>query len=243
MNEKVETEISSQDFSKNGWKLVSVVKDEKYNYRATIECECCGEQRSVNYYNFKNEATKTKPCKCYGILIKNTVGNTYGIVKVLEFDRKSESNSKPGQYDLYFKTQCTLCKKFSTRKYNPTQWNKTTKCQVCNSTFEESSYNDLLRVYKKGASERNYEWKLSDDEFLTLVNQNCHYCGSSPVERDHDSSKNKRKVMGIDRVDSTIGYVFENCRPCCTACNYMKWNYSEEFFINHIKLIYNHLVK
>ena len=37
----IEMPISSQAFSKDGWKLVKKFKDEKNNYYALIECEFC----------------------------------------------------------------------------------------------------------------------------------------------------------------------------------------------------------
>lgn len=155
MGSKKETEISIQDFSKNGWKLIRAYRNEKYNYYAIIECENCGVQKKVNYYNFKNKNVAMKSCKnCFKATIDEVVGNTYGVVKVIEFDHKADLKNKHGHYDLYFKVQCAACKKFSVRKYNTTQWNKTTKCQFCSSTFTEPSYNNLLHVYKSGASNR-----------------------------------------------------------------------------------------
>ena len=35
---------------------------------------------------------------------------------------------------------------------------------------------------------------------------------------------------GIDRVDSNIGYIFENCVPCCKLCNMAKKEYPVEEF-------------
>ena len=43
--------------------------------------------------------------------------------------------------------------------------------------------------------------------------------------------------VGIDRIDSSIGYVVENCVPCCTLCNRMKSNLSGREFIAHVDRI------
>ncbi len=45
---------------------------------------------------------------------------------------------------------------------------------------------------------------------------------------------------GIDRFDNTIGYIKDNCRSCCSLCNYLKRDSSYEKFINKIKRIYEY---
>lgn len=54
----IEMPISSQAFSKDGWKLVKKFKDEKNNYYALIECEFCRNHKLVNYYNFIDKNRK-----------------------------------------------------------------------------------------------------------------------------------------------------------------------------------------
>ena len=58
---------------------------------------------------------------------------------------------------------------------------------------------------------------ISEEEFNRLSSMSCHYCG---VEWPN----------GIDRINSSIGYVKENCVPCCKHCNYVKGNLSMEDF-------------
>jgi hypothetical protein len=43
----------------------------------------------------------------------------------------------------------------------------------------------------------------------TLVSQPCCYCESA-------------EKMSIDRKDSSIGHIVENCVPCCLRCNFIK---------------------
>lgn len=81
-------------------------------------------------------------------------------------------------------------------------------------------------IYKSGAFARNYEFKLTIHQFNDIISKDCFYCG--------DSNK-----IGIDRVDNTIGYIYENCVPCCEICNRMKLNYTKELFLSHIEKIYN----
>ena len=62
-----------------------------------------------------------------------------------------------------------------------------------------------------------------------LKTRKCHYCGSE-------------KSNGIDRIDSSLGYLPDNVLPCCKICNYMKNNHSYKFFVEHIKKIVENIV-
>jgi len=88
--------------------------------------------------------------------------------------------------------------------------------------------------YKKGAKRRNLTFKISEEQFANITLQNCSYCNSEPKEFKKKDSFATRKMNGIDRVDSAIGYELTNCVPCCKVCNYMKQELSEKEFFNHL---------
>lgn len=44
---------------------------------------------------------------------------------------------------------------------------------------------------------------------------------------------------GIDRVDSSLGYVPDNVRPCCKKCNYMKNQMELKEFHEQVRKIHN----
>jgi hypothetical protein len=105
--------------------------------------------------------------------------------------------------------------------------------------------------YLWSARKRNLSFLLSREQFNKIVSMNCEYCGSAPKSKLNGYSGTDRASYvaglsdifignGIDRVDSSIGYVEDNCVPCCTTCNSMKMKLSVEDFKNHIKKIYNH---
>jgi hypothetical protein len=82
---------------------------------------------------------------------------------------------------------------------------------------------DCYNVYKKLATEkRGIEFELTNEQFYTLRNGRCYLCGI----RNSDKHLN-----GIDRVDSTKGYIVSNCRACCAHCNLMKNEYDIEEFL------------
>ena len=66
---------------------------------------------------------------------------------------------------------------------------------------------------KRGAIDRNISYELSDDFVKPLLIKNCYYCGEP-------------ESMGLDRINSNIGYIESNVVPCCGICNIMKNSFS-----------------
>jgi hypothetical protein len=101
--------------------------------------------------------------------------------------------------------------------------------------------NHLMRVVLSGAEKRNLSFKLSSDEFKSLVIQNCHYCGDFPSRiSPHHNPEHSFRVNGIDRVNSSIGYEKGNVVACCRTCNVMKSDLSIEEFMIHVSKIFHH---
>jgi hypothetical protein len=48
---------------------------------------------------------------------------------------------------------------------------------------------------------------------------------------------------GVDRVNNSLGYTKDNCKPCCKMCNKMKGTMSLEEFKSFIINAYNNLIK
>lgn len=71
---------------------------------------------------------------------------------------------------------------------------------------------------------------ISYDEYYNYATNTCSYCG---IEGEEHAPN------GVDRVDSSKGYLPDNCVSCCWTCNKMKSEYSVDTFKNHIIKIYN----
>ncbi len=112
--------------------------------------------------------------------------------------------------------------------------------------FGFSAKKNLLSSYICSARSRDIEFKLSEDEFYWLTQQNCSYCNSGLLGESKTYTNNGSYLYnGIDRVDSKIGYIFENCVPCCKFCNMAKKNYSVEEFLkwlNNIRNLSNNII-
>lgn len=77
----------------------------------------------------------------------------------------------------------------------------------------------MFTSYKQGAARRNLPFELTKSEFYELISSNCYFCGVPPVATGGYSGLPHN---GIDRADSTIGYVKENCLPACAIDNFNK---------------------
>lgn len=77
----------------------------------------------------------------------------------------------------------------------------------------------LYRSYASGAKTRELDFHISCSEFCLLIGLDCVYCGARPARRARFGSFMSN---GVDRVDSSQGYVFGNVVPCCSACNASK---------------------
>lgn len=108
----------------------------------------------------------------------------------------------------------------------------------------EAAFNQLFATYKCSAKSRGLEFNLDKERFKEITKQNCEYCGIPPFRSIINRFANMNGTYiynGIDRVDSSKGYIEGNIVPCCRNCNVMKMNLSLEEFTEHIERIYSHL--
>jgi len=93
-------------------------------------------------------------------------------------------------------------------------------------------------MYKRNAATRDIEWALTEAQATALFSSPCHYCGAAPSKVVGGRDYNGLFVYnGIDRVDSSRGYVPENVVPCCHPCNWSKGDRPVGEFLDHIRRI------
>lgn len=92
---------------------------------------------------------------------------------------------------------------------------------------DERVARDRYSVYKQNAKRRGVAFDIALPIFSSLLGKACTYCGT-------------HERIGVDRVDSSLGYSAENCAPCCSDCNYAKREMSQESFLNMVARIYAH---
>ena len=111
--------------------------------------------------------------------------------------------------------------------------------------FGEASFNNVYRQYKRNAKIRNIDFKIEKDIFKKLTKENCFYCNSHPYQIHKAVNRQYGEYIynGIDRVDSSKGYIEGNVVPCCGVCNIAKKSMSKEEFLSWIEQVYNHSIK
>lgn len=109
-------------------------------------------------------------------------------------------------------------------------------CKYAANVNPDGAFVRAFRTYIRGAESRGFSFLLTFEQFKDLVCRRCFYCGAEPeVNSYSDESKVPVRITGIDRRDSSLGYVLENCIPCCGTCNLAKLDTSESDFICWIK--------
>jgi len=80
-----------------------------------------------------------------------------------------------------------------------------------------------FKYYTRMAEEkRGIEWSLNESDYITLTKGACYLCSY------------RYGPVGIDRVNPSLGYHLDNCKPCCSPCNMMKNSMTYEAFMNTI---------
>jgi len=107
--------------------------------------------------------------------------------------------------------------------------------------------NMIISRYRHAAKQRGLVWELTVEQFVVVTQQNCHYCGAPPTERDYVYHSNLRQreqrynggwvCNGIDRKDNAVGYALENCLPCCKTCNLSKRDMGYDEFMLYLEKV------
>src|SRR5574337_1207102 len=89
---------------------------------------------------------------------------------------------------------------------------------------------------------RYADGNLSLDDFLSLSQWHCFYCGAEPSNKTNYYITKKSKYSkerqalgyfvynGLDRVDSKLPHNLDNVVPCCIYCNKAKLDRTQEEF-------------
>ena len=84
-------------------------------------------------------------------------------------------------------------------------------------------YNYVKRITEE---KRGLEYNLTKEEYENLIYKPCYLCGYKNIVGN-----------GLDRQDTSKGYLLDNVLPCCSSCNMMKAFYNKDDFINQMKKI------
>ena len=132
--------------------------------------------------------------------------------KLLSYCLKSRAKKINEDTEKYLKQQAEQAKKY--RIENPEKVQASNKARNENIDYHYSNY-------KRSAAAKQLAFEIDKETFITLVKSPCHYCGIVQ----------EKGFNGLDRMDSTVGYVIGNCVSCCEMCNYMKKCMSPDVFV------------
>lgn len=201
------TDISNQRF--NYW--MALYRTNNIGDKVTWVCECqlCGKIKPVTKTSLTSGTSKNCGCKRENI-------------KILKRDAAIRKYDEQGNL---IKKCCFRCKQWlplnNFWKSSSSKDGYAAECVNCQNTAKENRYN----IYKKNAIKRNISFELNKEDFYNLTSQPCHYCGEI------------KEYNGIDRYDSSKGYILSNCVPCCEMCNKMKLDYNVNDWLAHMTKI------
>lgn len=126
-----------------------------------------------------------------------------------------------------------------------TQWNSATKkgCHPCHSKSTQLSAQTITASFvysnvRSNARIRGIEFTLSKSDVSYLSAQPCHYCGMVGGNK----SERTLNYNGLDRLDSSFGYVLGNVVTCCGTCNLAKRLMKPTEFLDWITRVYRYSI-
>ena len=121
---------------------------------------------------------------------------------------------------------------------------------VTEKDLERYFWNRIYIDYKKGAKRRNnMVFDISKEKLIELCSSNCLYCNQPPQSCTVYNGTTVATGVplhgfrnGIDRANNEIGYIEDNCVPCCKFCNQFKRGMTKTAFLDHCKTIIKYQV-
>lgn len=188
-------------------------------------------------------------------------GHKYGKLTMLEFLGMSTNEKKLGP--LYrVKCDCgKILNDFNARGITITN-NPTRSCgcnrkgprkRIYTEATKKSCYTKFLYAVKERAGQGMASDSWDIETWFSKCSMPCYYCGKIDIRNftrtnrwykaftEEELKKYDLKINGLDRADSSKGYLFSNSRPCCYRCNVMKSDQNEADFYAHVLAIANHL--
>jgi hypothetical protein len=201
-------------------------------------CSCsCGNSKWYATFQLTNGNAKT--CGSVVHKVPYSINEKIGKLTIKSFYRDEKNRRWMAECEC----DCGNTKEASIRNL---QRGATTHCG-CSPTHHNrgkpegvSIRNSLISSYRGGAKAKNLEFTLTEEDCISLFEGECYFCGAPPAPRKRKGLKGEYKANGIDRIDSTKGYTQDNVNSCCTDCNMLKSNKTNEEFMNHIRAIVEH---
>lgn len=215
-------------------------------------CKCdCGNQVDVAASSLKAK-NGNKSCGCLRSELRRKSGKDYsgqkfGMLTIIRRDFSSRKDHNP-----HWLCKCT-CGGETIVALNNLKSGEIVSCgcfrleqtklrakKLNTKSPGESALQSVLYTYKYNADKRDIDFNLTDEQFKSLIFNQCGYCGAPPSNKSKNRYGNGDVIYnGIDRINNDLGYKESNCITCCKNCNRAKYKMSHKEFIDWIKNIYN----
>ena len=171
------------------------------------------------------------------ILLVKSPCNYCGIIQEKGFNGIDRLNSSVGYVKNNCVSCCAMCNYmkgclnkdiFIQRTEHIATYNKFVEGKLFPNVFQD--YMPVYSSYITSSKNKNLAFKINHCVFTIITNRPCYMCGKQTT-KDHQN--------GLDRIDSSIGYLENNVYSCCGNCNYMKNNYSYKKIVDKCIMIYN----
>jgi hypothetical protein len=173
-------------------------------------------------------------------MVSNIIGNRYGFLTVIDVAKERKNGS------ICYVCKCD-CGNFTIVRRDALIRGRNKSCGCWNKIAKRKPRGDIKdlasrRLYNKYfhcAGTRKIPFSLSLEDVESIIYKPCFYCGRLP-ENIFTREKIGDKILysGIDRINNSLGYIPENCVPCCWKCNNSKLIYTKEEFLAWIKRVY-----
>lgn len=144
----------------------------------------------------------------------------------------ARSTEYHGIKDGYAVFTCGCGNEFRLRSTNQYVSDAQYRCLDCKRVGRITPFVGERHIYKRIRSDAKTAGRVFEigfDWFVKKCHERCNYCGRSDGNSSTVPSKSPGKVLlqdfrynGLDRIDNSIGYVEQNCVPCCIICNRAK---------------------
>lgn len=223
-------------------------RDKIGNHLWKIRCDC-GKTFVASAARFR----RRQSCGCQSVHPGRFPIKDFTGVRVNDVEAIRPTNKRKHTYTVWV-LKCLLCGEFFERAaYALT---KETVAHLCPAWLEkyhprigreplpdfQCHVNILHGKYRKRARVAGMSFELTRYQARRLFEAPCHYCGKPPGNGPtHQKCAGTYLWNGIDRLDSTQGYLESNCVACCKDCNWAKGMRSVEEFTAWISRVYRHL--
>ncbi len=204
------------------------------------ECRCeCGKIREVNQKNIQT-GVSSGCINCRTIRLINP-SSLIG-VKINEWTVQTFIGSDLNSYKFTIACSCGASKEVNA---SAIRLKRIGKCNKCEELSERNpAKRNLWHKITWAASVRNIPIEISWEEAFNLLEKQKYRCALSGIEIYIAKSTKERlanaTTASLDRIDSSKSYSLENVQWLHKTINKMKWELSQNEFINLCKVIWEH---